>query len=816
MTSTSPHVETRLGVCNLCEAICGLRITLTDGRVTGVRGNPDDPLSRGHICPKGVAIADVYDDPDRLRRPVRRVVDADGSVSWQRISWDEALDLAADGLARAVNEHGRDALGVYLGNPNAHSLGSLTHGVALVKSLRTRNKFSATSVDQLPHQFVGWQMFGHQLLLPIPDLDRTSYFLVLGGNPMASNGSLMTVPDFPNRVRALKHRGGRMVVIDPRRTETAKVATEHLFVKPGTDAFVLLAMLNVLFAEGLTTPPAYAKGVAAVEAAVADFTPERAEQHSGIAADDVRRIARELATADGAVAYGRVGVSTQEFGTVCQWAVNLLNLMTGNLDRAGGAMFTSPAIDVVGKGLIGRGHHGIWKSRVRGLPEFGGELPVSVLSEEIETAGEGQIRAMLTLAGNPVLSTPDGSRLDTALQGLDFMVAVDIYVNETTRHADVILPPTTVLERDHYDLVFHALAVRDTARFTPAVLPKEPGARHDWEIYRDLALRTAARLSTKKPLKRRLMEQARLRLSPTATITRPARRFPVVRRCARCGPTRRGRPGSAPPGLLPERLQTKDKLVDAAPDLVLADLDRLRAAEPPVPGELLLIGRRHQQDCNSWMHNTTRLTSGKPRHHLLMHPDDLAARGLDDGAVVEVASRVGSVRGRGARDRRHDARRGLPPPRLRPPARRRAARRTPPSGRRLDQRPHRPRAGRRQRQRGVQRGAGDGQRDRRVTPGVRLPAPRARRPARTPGRPHRARPRRRPRRRPWSPLPGRAPTGRTAAVAIDSDVMPMPTRAGASSGSAAASPHTPTGLPFCLPASAVIAIRCSTAGCQGR
>jgi anaerobic selenocysteine-containing dehydrogenase len=590
-----------------------------------------------------VAIADVYDDPDRLRRPVRRVVDADGSVSWQRISWDEALDLAADGLARAVNEHGRDALGIYLGNPNAHSLGSLTHGVALVKSLRTRNKFSATSVDQLPHQFVGWQMFGHQLLLPIPDLDRTSYFLVLGGNPMASNGSLMTVPDFPNRLRALKQRGGRMVVIDPRRTETAKVATEHLFVKPGTDAFVLLAMLHVLFAEGLTTPPAYAKGVAAVEAAVADFTPERAEQHSGIAADDVRRIAREFAVADGAVAYGRVGVSTQEFGTICQWAVNLLNLVTGNLDRVGGGMFTSPAIDAVGKGLIGRGPHGVWKSRVRGLPEFGGELPVSVLREEIETEGEGQIRAMLTLAGNPVLSTPDGARLDTALQGLDFMVAVDIYVNETTRHADVILPPTTALERDHYDLVFHVLAVRDTARFTPAVLPKEAGARDDWEIYRDLALRTAARLHTRKPLKRRLVEQARLRLSPTATVTAMlalSRR--TTMRALRANPAGVDL-GPLTAGLLPDRLQTEDKRVDAAPPMVLADLDRLRAAVPPAPGELTLIGRRHKQDCNSWMHNTTRLTGGRPRHHLLMHPDDLAARGLDDGTVVEVTSRVGSV-----------------------------------------------------------------------------------------------------------------------------------------------------------------------------
>lgn len=428
----------KLGVCNLCEAICGLEITLEDGAVTGVRGNRDDPLSRGHVCPKGVAIADVHADPERLRRPVRR----DRSTGeWAEIGWDEAFDLVADGLASAINAHGRDAVGIYLGNPNVHSLGSMTHGIGLVKALRTRNTYSATSVDQLPHQLLAHLMFGHQLLLPIPDIDRTDHFLVVGANPMASNGSLMTVPDFPQRARDLKRRGGRMVVLDPRRTETARIATEHHFGRPGSDAWVLLAMLHVLFADGVATAPSYAHGLEAVEAAVADFTPERAAAMSGIPAEEVRRLARELAAAESAVVYGRVGVSTHEFGSVCQWAVNVLNIVTGNLDREGGAMFTSPVIDVVGRGIIGRGHHGAWRSRVRGLPETAGELPVSALHEEIETPGEGQVRAMLTLSGNPVLSTPDGARLDEALAGLDFMAAVDIYLNETTRHADVILPP---------------------------------------------------------------------------------------------------------------------------------------------------------------------------------------------------------------------------------------------------------------------------------------------------------------------------------------------------------------------------------------
>ena len=597
-------------------------------------------MSRGHVCPKAFALQDVYDDPDRLRRPVRRT-----ASGWQEVSWDEALDLVADRLAATITAHGRDALAIYLGNPNVHSLGSMTHGTAMVKSFRTHNLYSATSVDQLPHQLLAYLMYGHQLLLPVPDIDRTQHLLVLGANPMASNGSLMTVPDFPNRVRELKARGGRLVVLDPRRTETAKVADEHLFVRPGTDAHLLLAMLRTILDEGLETVPPYVDGLDAVRRAVEPFTPERAEAATGIAANDVRRLARELAAAESAAVYGRIGVSVQEFGLVCQWAVQVLNAVTGNLDRPGGTMFTRPAIDAVGRRLIGKGHLGVWRSRVRDLPEFGGELPVATLADEILTPGDGQVKALLTVAGNPVSSTPDGKRLGEAIAGLDFHAAIDFYVNETTRHADVILPPTSALERDHYDLVFHILAVRNTARFTPAVHPKPKGALHDWEIYREVALRTAHRLGAKRSLRKRITQQARMRLSPTRIIDlllrTDASRLSLRKLAAH------------PDGLdlgplqpcLPERLQTKDHRIDLAPATVLDDLARLEASvgAPLEDGELRLIGRRHQRDCNSWLHNSERLTKGKARHQLLMHPDDLAARGLDDGSVVEVTSRVGKV-----------------------------------------------------------------------------------------------------------------------------------------------------------------------------
>ena len=642
----SGFTGTRLGVCNLCEAICGLRVTFTDGEVTGIRGNPDDPLSRGHICPKGVSLADVHADPDRLRRPVRRVGTGE-EVRWEEMEWDEALDLVADRLAATSRAHGRDAIGVYLGNPNAHSLGSATHGTAFVRSLRTRNRFSASSVDQVPHQFLAWQMFGHQLMLPVPDIDRTDLFLVIGANPMASNGSLMTVPDFPNRVRALHERGGRMVVVDPRRTETAKVADEHLFVRPGSDAALLLALVHVLLREDLVRPPAYVDHVDDLPGLVADFTPELAERVSGVPAADVERLARELAAADRAAVYGRLGVSTHGFGSICQWAVTLLNVLTGNLDREGGVMFPEPAIDTVGRRIVSPGHHDVWRSRVRDLPEFAGELPVSALREEIETPGEGRIRAMVTIAGNPVLSTPDGRRLADALDSLDFMVAIDVYLNETTRHADVVLPVTTALERDQYDLVFHGLAVRNTARFTPALLPKEKGTRHDWEVFGALASRLAARLGKKLPLRARLQQRARLAASPRLLL-------PLLLRGNRYGLTWRAlrrHPEGVDLGplrpCLPDRLQTKNKRVDLTPALVVDDLARLRASLESSPttaaDELLLIGRRHARDCNSWLHNTDRLTRGKPRHQLLAHPDDLRGRGIADGDVVTVSSRVGSV-----------------------------------------------------------------------------------------------------------------------------------------------------------------------------
>jgi len=619
--------------CNLCEAICGVLVTVEDGRVTDIRGDESDPLSRGHICPKAVALRDLQEDPDRLTTPVRRTADG-----WQQIGWEAAYELVVGKLAGIQREHGRNAVGVYLGNPNVHSLGALTHLPTMVRQLRTRNRFSATSIDQLPHMLASYLLYGHQLMIAVPDIDRTSYLLMLGANPLASNGSMMTAPGFGKRLKEVRKRGGKVVVVDPRRTETAAVSDEHHFVRPGTDAAFLLALIHQVISDGHARVAAYVDGLAAVGAAVEKWTPERAAEITGIPADAIRRIASEFATAERAACYGRVGVSTQQFGAVCQWAIQVLNIITGNLDRPGGTMFPRPAVNAL-LGL-GRGHVGAWKSRVRGLPEFGGELPVSTMAEEILTPGEGQIRAMVTVAGNPVLSTPDGRRLDEALGSLEFMVAVDPYINETTRHADVILPPAPPLERDHYDVIFHQLAVRNTARWNDAVLPKPASARHDWEIFRDLGLALVRRTPWSR---RRVQTTARLRLSPRRIVDAGLRIGPYR---LSVGKLRRS-PGGIDLGplqpALPGALRRTSKRIDLAQPMILDDLPRLDALTTVAPGELLLIGRRHLRNNNSWMHNSARLVKGKPRHQLLMHPGDLADRDLTDGQLVTVTSAAGAV-----------------------------------------------------------------------------------------------------------------------------------------------------------------------------
>lgn len=684
MPETTVHRRT----CHLCEAMCGVVVNVQDGVIESIKGDDQDPFSQGHICPKAVALKDLHEDPDRLRQPIRKTADG-----WQPIGWDEAFELVADRLHKIRETHGRNAVGVYLGNPNVHNHGAMMAMLPFLRALGTQNRFSATSNDQLPHMLANLEMFGHQFLFPIPDLDHTDLMICIGANPMASNGSLMSVPNVRGRLKALRERDGQLIVIDPRRTETAALADEFHFIRPGTDAFLLLGMLHTLFEEdridaGHTAN--WCQDLDLVRLAVMPFEPEKVATHTGLSADTIRGLARRLATTPRAFIYSRIGTSTQEFGGLATWLVYLLNILTGKLDRTGGVLFTQPAIDMVSLGSSEKGHIGRRYSRVRQLPEFGGEFPASTMADEMLTPGDGQIRAFVTVAGNPVLSSPNGTRLDTAFEQLDFMVSIDFYLNETTRHADVILPPVGPLERSHYDLIFNAFAIRNVAKYAEPLFTPKPDQRTDWQILLELGHKLAQKrgLGFRGDLGWRAFKRVSpdwlldlaLRTGPYGVTAEKFRSLtqPLVDMLIDVLPARHWlstllrtspldrRWQDLPKGLslamlkenpqgldlgplkpsLPERLNTRDRRIQLAPRRYLEDLHRLYEAlqeGTQGPDSLLLIGRRHVRSNNSWLHNSQRLVKGKPRCTLMMHPDDANRLGIKDGDTVEAATTVGRI-----------------------------------------------------------------------------------------------------------------------------------------------------------------------------
>jgi anaerobic selenocysteine-containing dehydrogenase len=659
--------------CPLCEATCGLQITVADGTVTGIRGDADDVLSHGFVCPKGASLRELHEDPDRLRTPLIR--EPGGEL--RPASWDEAFAEIDRRLPAIQAEHGHQAVAAYIGNPSAHNLSSLIYGRVLLKALQTRNLYSASTVDQYPKQMASALMFGGGATVAVPDVDRTDHLLILGANPLASNGSLLTAPDMRGRLRAIRARGGKVVVIDPRRTRTAREADEHHFIRPGTDALLLFALMHTLFDECLADPrplAAHVAGLDTIRALAGEISPEDVAATCGIAAPEIRRMARELAQAPRAVVYGRIGTTTQRFGTTASWLVDVLNVLTGNLDRPGGAMFARTAVgssNTAGEPGRGRGAaFGRWHSRVRGLGELFGELPAACLAEEIETPGEGQVRALLTVAGNPAVSTPNSDRLAAALEQLDFMVSVDIYVNETTRHADVILPGPSPLQRSHYDVALLGFAVRNVANYSPPVLAPDPDTPAEWEtllrltgvvtgqgrnadvaaIDRFVALETARRQTADaySPVHGRDPEEL---LAEVAPHVGPERILDLL---LRSGPYRLtlAELEAAPHGIdlgpleprVPEVLRTASGKIELAPDLLVADVARLHEAlAEPVNGSMVLVGRRDLRSNNSWMHNLPMLVSGKQRCTAHVHPDDAERLGLVDGEAVAVRSRAGTV-----------------------------------------------------------------------------------------------------------------------------------------------------------------------------
>lgn len=666
-----------LRICPLCEATCGLTLTIEDGRVTGARGDREDVFSKGFICPKGASFAELDNDPDRLSRPLVR---RDGELT--ETSWEDAFETVAERLGAVIAERGGQSVGVYLGNPNAHTIAGALYPPLLVRALGTRQVYSASTLDQMPKHVALGMMFGSPVAFTVPDLDRTDYLVVIGANPLVSNGSLATAADFGGKLRALRKRGGRLVVIDPARTRTAEFADRHLAPRPGTDAALLFAVVHTLFDEGLVDLGALAgsvNGVDDVRALAADFAPEAVAAYCGVAADDIRLLAREVAAAPSAAVYGRIGTSTVQFGTISSWLVDVVNVLTGNLDRPGGAMFPlSPVAPAPRPPKAGREFRtGRWHSRVSGHPEVLSEFPAAALAEEIETPGEGQIKALITIAGNPVLSAPDGDRLDRALDGLDFMLAVDPYLNETTRHADVILPPPPPSRSAHFDFALNNLAVRNNARYSPPALPL--GERPDEaEILARIALilygigadgdpalvdeqviattLTAQTADPHSPVAGRPVDELTAMLEDGPGYER---RLDMMLRLGPYGDAFGAKPDgltlarlkAAPHGIdlgplrprLAQVLRTSTGRIELAPRALTADVPRLRAALRERADGYLLVGRRHLRSNNSWMHNLPALNGGTNRCTLRIHPDDAAELGLTDTDVAVVKGPGGEL-----------------------------------------------------------------------------------------------------------------------------------------------------------------------------
>jgi anaerobic selenocysteine-containing dehydrogenase len=666
--------RTALRICPLCEATCGLTLTIDDtqGRVTAARGDRDDVFSAGFICPKGASFAELDSDPDRLTRPLLR---RGGELT--EVSWDEAFAAVADGLGGVLREHGGTSVAVYLGNPNAHTIAGSLYAPLIIRALGTRQVYSASTLDQMPKQVALGYLFGSAFAFTVPDLDRADHLVIIGANPLVSNGSLATAADFGGKLKVLRKRGGRLTVIDPTRTRTAELADRHLAPRPGTDAALLFAIVHVLFEEGLVAPDlgglaSYVTGVEEVRALADGFPPEAVATHCDIAAEEIRTLAREIAAAPSAAVYGRIGTSTVEFGTVGSWLIDVINILTGNLDRRGGAMFPlSPTASAPRPPRPGRGFvTGRWSSRVSGYPEAASELPAAALAEEIDTAGDGQVKAVITIAGNPVLSAPDGERLSRALEGVGFMLSVDPYLNETTRHADVILPPPPPSQSGHFDFALSNLSVRNNARYSPPVLPLAGGRPDEPEILSRLALmlygagpgadpalvdeQVIGTTLTKEaddphsPVAGRAVEELTALLAPGPGYER---RLDMMLRLGPYGDGFGANPDgltldrlkAAPHGIdlgplqprLPEVLRTRSGTIELAPAPLVADVARLRDSLQRDPEGFVLIGRRHLRSNNSWMHNLPALAGGTNRCTLQIHPDDAAELGLSETALVK-------------------------------------------------------------------------------------------------------------------------------------------------------------------------------------
>jgi formate dehydrogenase len=637
-------IEPKVTFCRICEAHCGMVASVEEDTVVRLRPDPDHPLSRGYACPKGIAMLDVQNDPDRVTHPLRRRPGGDG---FDRVSWEEALDDIGARLRATLQRHGPASLGWYMGNPAAFSYSHTLWVKGFLDAVGTPHYWTASSQDVANRFAASALLYGSPVVIPIPDLQRTDFLLMLGANPLVSHGSVLTAPRIRDQLNAIVARGGRVVVVDPRRSETAR-AYEHVAVRPDADAWLLLSLLHVLFAEGLADEAALARtttGAGALRAAAEAQPPEATEARTGVPAAAVRALARDLAAAPSAAVYGRTGSCLGRFGTLVAHLIDALNAVTGNLDRPGGAVFGRPAValdDVAER--VGLDTYGATRARFGDFPDVIGAMPAALMPREITTPGERQVRALFVSAGNPVLSVPDGDALEAAFADLDLMVSLDLYVNETNRHADYVLPATTWLEREDVPLAFLGFYTTPFVQYADPVVAPAGEARDEWEVIDAIAQRIGV-APYSDPHLRRLGELG-VRLKPKRVLDLLLRTGPgrLSVRALRRHPHGLVTQAHIATGVLRDKVRHADGRVHLDPPPILAELQRLAAADDEDPERpLRLIGLRELRSHNSWMHNSPLLMRGGRTHALRVHPDDATARGLADGDRARLASRTGAV-----------------------------------------------------------------------------------------------------------------------------------------------------------------------------
>ncbi len=651
--------------CRICEPVCGMIATVEDRRLVQLRPDPEHPISQGFSCPKGIEFADIVNDPDRLLHPMRRTA----AGGFERISWATALAEIGARLREIRARHGGGSIGWYAGNPSAFSHSHAIWSAGFVRALGSRHLYTPNTQDTSSRFVASALLYGSPTIFPLPDLERTDFLLMLGANPLVSRGSIVSAGNLRAKLTGIVGRGGRVVVVDPRRTETAK-AFEHVAVRPDGDAWLLLSMLHVILAEGLVDEAAIAgqtRGIGALRAAAADWPPERAQEWSGVPADDVRALARAFAAAPSATAYGRTGACLGRHATLVNVLLDALNVVTGNLDRPGGSVFGRPPIDFTAlASRLGLATFDTYRSRVGGFPEVLGQLPAPIMAAEIETPGPGQLRALFVSAGNLLLSVPGSDGFERALDRLDLQVGIDFYVNETHRHADYLLPAATFYERDDLPIPLLETQLTPHVQWTEAVVPPRGEARPDWQIINDLGaqlgIAPVAGPLTKWTGCGRLGRLAQRVLGPAARRVTPHLMVDALLRAGRDGDRfglRRGGLSLAKlranprgivlaphveTGVLGQRVQHEDRLVHLDDPRIAAELDRLAAtpsADPDFP--LRMIGRREVRSHNSWLHNNPKFRDPSRRQRALVNPADAAALGLAAGDSVRVVSARGAI-----------------------------------------------------------------------------------------------------------------------------------------------------------------------------